>query len=361
MSGLTSSPTIADVAREASVSISTVSRFLNGSTLLAEETITKVRDAVQRLGYMPRSAARNLALRRTNTLGVLIESIGSSFSSSVVAGAEEEAMAEGYSLLISTPGHLFHGGLPALGPFNTDGLLIVNVAMKRSMFSFNQDGYPMICLYQPAPRSMKIPLVSIENKRGAFLIVEHLIQDHGITRIGYLRGPRGNHDSYWREVGYRQALKKYRLPVDERLVGFGNFSYPSSRKTVLDWYRLGIIPQAIFAGNDDSAMDVVLTLTRLGLRVPQDVAVVGFDDSHLALCVVPPLTTIRAPMREVGREGVRRVLRLIRTGSCDLRTLLPVEMVLRGSCGCVDQVDPDIWPDISNTAPADAPGVEIPV
>jgi len=291
---------------------------------------------------------------------VLIESIGSSFSSAVVSGAEEEAYNEGYSLLIATPRRLYNDDPPALGPFNTDGLLIVNVQLRKKMFSFNPNGYPIICLYQPAPRSMHVPLVSIHNKRGTFQIIEHLIKVHGLTRIGFLRGPKGNHDSYWREAGYRQALKKYELPLDERLVSDGGFSYPSSRKAVLEWSRNGILPQAIFTGNDDAALDVMLTLYRLGLRVPQDVSVVGFDDSHLAPCLVPSLTTVRAPTSDVGKEGVRRLLRLIRTGFSDPLTLLPTEIVLRGSCGCNDPVGMEVWPDATPVIATGTTGVSIP-
>jgi DNA-binding LacI/PurR family transcriptional regulator len=334
MARKTSSPTIADVAREAGVSISTVSRILNGSPLVANETLEKVRCAIQHLGYLPHSAARNLALRHTNTLGVLLESVGSSFFASVVAGAEEAAYAEGFSLLIATPGHLSRGGHPALVPSNTDGLLMVGVQLKAKHFSFYHNGYPIISLYQPAPRALHIPLITVENKKGAFKIVEHLVREHGMTRIAFLRGPKGNYDSRWREVGYRQALKQYGIPVDENLIGDGGFTYPGARGTVLGWLAEGHLPQAIFAGNDDAALDVIMTLYSVGLHVPQDVAVVGFDDSYMAPNMVPPLTTVRAPGLEVGREAARQLLRMIHNGESSPLTLIPTELVIRNSCGC---------------------------
>ena len=359
MSRKTTSPTIADVAREAGVSTSTVSRILNESPLVSDQTLGKVRGAIQRLGYQPHSAARNLALRRTNTLGVLLESVGSSFFESVVDGAEEAAYAEGYSLLIATPGHLIKGERPALGPFNTDGLLIVAVQMKKKLYSFYQDGYPIISLYQPAPRSLHIPLVSVDNKRGAFKVVEHLIHEHGMTQIAYLRGPRGNFDSYWREVGYRQAMKRYKLAVDEHLLGDGGFRYPGARRTILNWIHEGHLPQAIFAGNDEAALDVMLTLYGAGLRVPQDVAVVGFDDSIMAPNMVPPLTTVRAPGFEVGREAARQLLHLIHTGETTPLTLLPTELVIRSSCGCIPMSDHEPWIDLKKTIPSETTGISL--
>lgn len=357
MTRKTSSPTIADVAREAGVSISTVSRILNESPLVADETLEKVRGAIQRLGYLPRSAARNLALRHTNTLGVLLETVGSPFYASVIEGAEEAAYAEGFSLLIATPGHLIKGAHPALGPSNTDGMLIIGVQLKKSLFTFYQDGYPIVSLYQPAPRSLNIPLVSVENKKGAFKIIEHLIRDHGLTRIAFLRGPKGNYDSYWREAGYRQAIKKYGLTVDENLLGYGGFRCPYARASVLHWLEKNCLPQAIFAGNDEAALDVIMTLHGAGVRVPQDVAVVGFDDTFLAPSMVPPLTTVRAPGLEAGREAARQLVRMIHTGESTPVTLLPTELVIRSSCGCVPVHNNGQWANISYTVPTETTGI----
>lgn len=357
MTRKTTSPTIADVAREAGVSISTVSRILNESPLVAVDTLEKVRGAIQQLGYLPRSAARNLALRHTNTLGVLLETVGSPFYASVIEGAEEAAYAQGFSLLIATPGHLLKGAHPALGPSNTDGLLMIGVQLKKSQCSFYQEGYPIISLYQPGPRSMNIPLVSVENKKGAFRIVEHLIRDHGLSRIAFLRGPKGNYDSYGREAGYRQAMKKYGLPVEENLIGFGGFRCPMARVSVLNWLAQGCLPQAIFAGNDEAALDVLITLTGAGVRVPQDIAVVGFDDTFLAPAMVPPLTTVRAPGYEVGREAARQLLRMIHTGESTPLTLLPTELVLRSSCGCKPVPENGHWTEVPKTVSPETSGI----
>lgn len=334
MTRKTTSTTIADVAREAGVSISTVSRILNESPLVADNTQSRVRKAIEHLGYMPHSTARNLARRRTKTLGVLIESIGNWFFPSVIEGAEEAATAEGFSLLIATHGHLFRGERPALDPFNTDGLLLVASPLSKKHFANYPSDFPIVSVYQPAPRSLHIPLVSVENQKGTFQLIEHLITVHGLSRIAFLRGPKGNYDSYCREKGYLQAMKKYHLPVDDSLFGFGGFVYPAARSSVMNWLAHDNVPQAIFTGNDEAALDVVFTLVSAGVRVPEDVAVVGFDDISVAASMLPPLTTVHAPGRFVGREAARLLLRLIQTGESVPQTLVPAELVIRRSCGC---------------------------
>jgi LacI family transcriptional regulator len=333
MSGKTVPPTITDVAREAGVSISTVSRILNDSNQVACGTVERVREAITRLGYQPRSAARSLALRRTNTLGILMEWIGTSFFSSVVAGAEQAAYEQGYSLLIATTNHMHSGSTPALGPFNTDGLLAVNIDLSDSTAYLNKN-FPVVALYQPAQKPLNIPFVTIENKNSVFKLIDHLIAVHGIRQIGFLRGPSASYDSHWREQGYVDALHKHQIPVQADLIAESGYNSFRAREIVFSWYRAGILPHAIFTGSDDTALYVMLTLNELGLRIPEDVAVVGFDDTDLASSLVPPLSTVRAPTADVGREGVRKLLQLIHTGKTDLVTTLPTQLVLRRSCGC---------------------------
>lgn len=339
MPGRTSSPTIADVAREAGVSITTVSRILNDSDLVAVETVGKVRGAIDRLGYQPRSAARNLALRRTNTLGLLLESLGTFFFSTVVAGAEEAAYSQGFNLLIATHSHAASRDMAALGPFNTDGILAVNLELSPALIACVKDGFPIVNLYCPAPEDLHVPFVTIENERGVFLLIEHLIRDHGMRRIGFLRGPEGTFDSHWREQGFRKAMAHYHLAVDESLVRSCGVSAAVARDVILDWLQSGTLPQAVFTGCDETALYVMLALHELGIRVPEEIAVVGFDDTPLACSLVPPLTTVRAPIGEAGSEGIKRLLELIRTGETQPVTTLPTELVLRESCGCTASSD----------------------
>jgi DNA-binding LacI/PurR family transcriptional regulator len=334
MSGRTTSPTIADVARVAGVSISTVSRIINASELVADDTVQKVREAIEQLGYQPRSAARSLALRRTNTLGILLESLADTFFPTVIAGAEEIAYQNGYSLLIARQSHAANGFLPALGPFNTDGLLAINIELSKNLVAHHNEGYPIVTLYNPAPKKMNVPFITIDNKRGVFSLIEHLIRDHGLRRIGLLRGAEGENDAAGRLQGYLLALKKYDIPVDPRLIADCRPGKNIIRDVVLQWWRDGILPQAIFTGSDEGSLYAMMALSEIRVHVPEDVAVVGFDDTEMAARLYPPLTTVHAQPAEVGREATRKLLELIRTGQTAQVTTLPTRLVTRKSCGC---------------------------
>jgi len=333
--------TIADVAKLAGVSISTVSRVINGSQLVNQKTAKTVHEAISTLGYAPESAARNLASRRTNTLGVLLPTIGSYFFGQVVAGIEDIAYQAGYDLLIATP-HLPTGRQTydnTLGPHNTDGLLLVNVPFSESILMLCQEGFPVVSLYRSAPEPMGIPTVTVENKNGAFKLIDHLIEVHGYREIGFLRGPEGNEDSPWRERGYREALQKHGIPLCEEWIGRGEFNAQDGRTAILEWASRGHLPRAIFAGDDDAALGAMLTLSEMQKSIPEDIAVVGFDDSYLASFLVPPLTTVHAPTEQVGRVAAQQLIQLIHSGEADPLVLLPTELVIRRSCGCSEVIE----------------------
>jgi DNA-binding LacI/PurR family transcriptional regulator len=157
---------------------------------------------------------------------------------------------------------------------------------------------------------------------------------HCYRRIAFLRGPENHEDSYWRELGYREALEAHRIPFDPTLVATGGFHKGMAQVAVGQWLRDGVEMDAVFAGDDESATGVITALRQAGKRVPEDIAVVGFDDVHMADYLMPPLTTVRAPIERTGREAVRQLVRLIRTGQAEPLVLLPTELVIRRSCGC---------------------------
>jgi LacI family transcriptional regulator len=329
--------TIADVAQAAGVSITTVSRVVNDSPLVNQQTVEKVRNAICQLGYAPETAARNLASRRTNTLGVLLPVIGTDFYGLVVQGVEEAAYKTGYDLLIATYRGGNNGSMnssPTLGPHNTDGMLVANVPLGDTLLDLHLEGFPIVYLYATPPNLVEIPAVTIENRESSYQLVSHLIEVHAYPSIGFLRGPEGSQDSESRELGYRQAMKDHNLHVEEDWIARGNFESTWGRQVILDWHHDNRIPRAIYAGDDDAALGVMLAISEIGLRVPQDVAIVGFDDSTLARYLTPPLTTVRAPTMEVGRRGVQQLVQLIEKGKAEPLSILSTEVVIRKSCGC---------------------------
>ncbi len=345
-------PTISDVAQKAGVSIATVSRVINGTTPVASETAQRVQEAIRELAFVPRAAARVLARRRTETLGLLLPEIGGAFFSPLLRGIEAEAQMAGFDLLIHATSHTPHASTPVahrpLGEHNTDGLIVFTQSIdEKELSRLHALNFPTVLLYQTPPSSLNIPTITIENKSGAQQIVEHLIHTHDRRRIVFLRGPEGNEDSEWRERGYREALQVNEIPFDPSLVAMGGFNEEEAQIAIRELLTRGVDFDAVFGGDDDTAAGVISALTQAGKHVPQDVAVVGFDDLPIARYLRPALTTVRAPIEQVGREGVRQLVRLIRGQQAETLVLLRTEIVIRESCGCPPAQSQGLFPNKS--------------
>ena len=329
---------ISDVARQARVSISTVSRVLNGTAPVDEETAERVRSAVAALHYIPHAAARTLASRRTNTLGLLLLDIGGEFYTPLLHGIEAVASQAGFDLLIHSTSTAQAGksGHRALAEHNTDGLLVFTDALNDAeLIRLHEIGFPVVLMHQSPPKDISIPMITIENQVGAQKVVDHLIEIHRFRRIVLVQGPAQNEDSEQREKGYRQSLKKHGLAFDPALVLLGGFESNQAQAVMRQFLASGTQFEAVFTGDDDNAVGVMQALREAGLRIPEDVAVAGFDDSSFARILTPPLTSVRSPLEQVGREAVRNLIRLIRGEQVEMRLVLPTELIIRQSCGCI--------------------------
>jgi LacI family transcriptional regulator, galactose operon repressor len=327
-------PTIADVAQKAGVSIATVSRVLNATTPVELEKTNRVRLAVEELHFVPRHAARVLASRRTNTIGLLMSEISGAFFPPMLKGIEAAAHEAGYGLLIHSTKQEGPSRRP-LGEHNTDGLLIFTDSLDhRDLHRLYNINFPLVLLHQSPPDSLNIPVIAIENKDGAAMLVSHLIEMHGRRRIVFLQGPEGHEDSVWRERGYQEALEAHDIDFDPELIASGKFDEEEAFATIQQMLLEGIEFDAIFAGDDDSAIGAMRALKLAGRIIPQDVAVVGFDDVPFARYLSPTLTTVRAPIEEVGREAVHQLVRLMSGQPAEALTLMRTELVIRESCGC---------------------------
>ena len=199
-----------------------------------------------------------------------------------------------------------------LGEHNTDGLLVFTSSLElKELYRLQHVNFPVVLMHQTPPNDLKIPVVTVENKDGAEMLVSHLIEKHARRRIVFLRGPEDHEDSQWRERGYREALKSHKIKFDPKLIGVGYFEEERAYETIQKMLADGIEIDAVFAGDDDAATGAIRTLKMAGRLIPQDVAVVGFDDVPFAQFLSPALTTVRAPIEEVGREAVRQLVNLI--------------------------------------------------
>jgi LacI family transcriptional regulator len=331
-------PTITDIARAAGVSISTVSRVLNHSTPVAEETASRVWEAVKRLEFTPNSAARRLAGKRTNTVGLLLPEISGTFFPPMLRGIERCVNQHGYDLLIYSSGLFERPSLPhprPLGEHNTDGLLVFTTSLDNNeIIRFYRRNFPMVLLHRSPPPGTAIPAVRFENRASSEKIVDHLIEAHGCRRIAFMRGPEGNEDSLAREEGYRFALEKHNLYYDARLIETANFDTQGGILATNRLLQRQVAFDGIFAGDDETAAGALVALAQAGLRVPQQIHVAGFDDNPIAHLLTVPLTTIRADIEQAGFEAARQLITLIQTGKAEMVTILPTELIIRRSCGC---------------------------
>ncbi len=332
-----SSVTIRDVARAAGVSVATVSRYLNRHTNVSSEVSLRLEKVMAELEYVPHVSARKLATNKTNTIGLLLMDIGGDFFVPMLNGVERTARQNGYDLLISStgdpkqPGGIIH----MLGPHNTDGLLVfANSVQADRLKQLHEIGFPVVLIHSSPPEGLPIASVTVENKAASRKITEHLIEVHHRRRIVFLRGQEGQEDSYWRELGYRHALSLHDIPFEPSLVAMGEFNRFIAKEAILSMIASGIEFDGVFAGDDEAAIGVIASLQEAGIRVPEDVSVVGFDDQPIAQFITPRLTTVRAPTREVGCVATQTLVDLICNGRVEQLTLLPTEIVIRRSCGC---------------------------
>ncbi len=305
-------PSIKDIARAAGVSHSTVSRALANSPLLPEGTRRRIQRIAARAGYTPNAIARGLVMRRTHAVGVVVTTIEDPFVAEVVRGIEQVAGDQGYRVFLATshndPARELNV-VRALSEWRVDGV-IVAASRVGSLYGprLQQIGVPIVLINNQHPGSF-IHTIAVADAPGARLATEHLIA-RGHRVIAHLRGPAGHGASGKRAAGYRAALRQAGLAFDAALVVSVD-GHPGGGEQVLPLLQHSPRPTAVFCYNDMTAIGALAALKRHGLRVPEDISLVGFDDIPFASYVDPPLTTIQQPMAEMGRQAMQMALTLM--------------------------------------------------
>ncbi len=328
--------TIRDVAREAGVSIATVSRVFNDSSLVSEETIGLVRAVAERLNYWPNGVARSLITSRTHALGVLLPEIYGEFFSDVIRGLDLAARKHGFHLLVSSSHADSDALVEALRSMSgrVDGLVVMAPDVDAPSAVRGFASHCPVVLLNPGQEVDSCDTISIANYQGAREMVEHLI-GLGHRRIAMVRGPAANLDAQQRLQGYRDALAAAKLGPDPELEVEGDFTERSGYDALAVLVGRTSRPSALFVGNDHMAIGVMSAMREHGLVVPDDLAVAGFDDISMARFTSPPLSSVRVNTALLGERAVELLLRARRSGNPAVKQheVLPTSLAIRSSCG----------------------------
>ncbi len=332
-----------DVARVAGVSISTASIALRNHPRTALATREAVHAAAEKLGYVPNSLGRGLRARRAGAIALVIPHSGEHLAThpyylTLLYGIIERCNLADLALLLSTsPAEKDEASayLHILQSRAADGVIVASAALgDRNVLRLAASGFPTVFIGR-FPDQVQLETIGIDDRLGALLATDHLIEAHRRSQIAYLAGPMDALAAVDRLDGYRTSLARHGLVFREELVFRGNFDRESGEATCRELLASGVRFDAIFAGNDDMAGGALGVLRDGGIRVPEDVPLVGFDDLLLAPVLSPALTTVRQPVHDLGWAAASRLLELLADSSAEAhQSLLPVELVLRRSCGC---------------------------
>lgn len=327
--------TIIDVANEADVSFSTVSRVVSGKGYVSAGTRERVMQAMTRTGYVVNRQARALAGGLHQVIGLLVPDLDTSYVGEILRGIDEELAANSYDLMLYTTHRrktresIF---VASLTQGMTDGLLmLLPVDPGAYLDSIKRRAFPYV-LIDHGGLDEQGPSVGATNRLGAIEAVTYLVA-LGHRRIGFITGNQEMGCSRDRLAGYQEALLAAGLPRDESLVREGNFHQPLAYERTRELLALPEPPTAIFAANDVSAFGVMDAVRDAGLRIPEHVSVIGFDDIPGAQSANPPLTTIRQPLREMGRLATRMLFEFISNSQREVERIeLPTELIVRSTC-----------------------------
>ncbi|HEV2371413.1 MAG TPA: LacI family DNA-binding transcriptional regulator [Streptosporangiaceae bacterium] len=335
--------TVYEVAERAGVSIATVSRVINGSSLVNARTRERVLAAISELGFVPNRSAQSLSLRRTDIVGLVALDRGSDASDSEVSSPlfldelirAVEGVLRGtkYSLLLTLghPGEEFEQRVWELSG-KVDGLIFAEEVMPTARLAALAGRIPVVSV--AGQRDTGADLVAVDNALGIRELAGHLLEDHGYRRVCFVAGPGDSPDARQRLAAFTQAVAEHPGCQLEPVLS-GDFSEASGGAAARALLAEGAPPPVVACANDQMAIGVLRELQRHGVAVPSDVAVTGFDDVLISGLMSPTLTTVAQPLRQLGRFAVQRLLDRIATPGLPACTeILPTHLVVRESCGC---------------------------
>jgi DNA-binding LacI/PurR family transcriptional regulator len=330
--------TIFDIAKELGISKSTVSRALTGHPSVHEQTRDKVLQLANQLEYQRNMFSIGLMKKASHTLGIIVPEFSRSFFPQLIIGAQERAKEAGYNLIISQSDESYEtevSNAQVMLAHQVDGLLI-SITRETNNFEhlklFQRKGIPIV-FFNRVCDEMIVPKVIVEDHEGAFAAVEHLIA-RGKRRIAHLSGPESLSICKRRKAGYTAALAKHQIPFDEDLVVHYDLAINKVKIYINYFLNLKERPDAIFCINDPTAIEAIRLIKETGLRIPEDIAIIGFSNDFVSSLIEPSLTTVEQPIKEMGRTATQLLLDQIERDVADWKAptvVLKTQLIVRNS------------------------------
>lgn len=331
-----SEPTIHDIARKLKISASTVSRALNDNARISLKTKEKIKAVADSLGYRPNTLASNLRNKKSNTIGIVVPLINRHFFSSVISGVEDVAYKAGYNVVISQSNDLASKEIDIVHSMFTNRVdgLIISIAMQTETFDhlklFRKKNIPLV-FFDRVVAEIETDKIVVDDFAGGFRVTQHLI-NQGYQRIGHLAGPQNLMTYLDRKNGYIEALKQNGISYDESLVLENTLTSEDGSSAAQQFMSLQNPPDAIFCGNDTTALSLMIYLRDKGFRIPQDIGIVGFSNEPFSKVVSPSISTIAQPGFEMGQKAAELIIRKIENRERTYQTIvLPTELIIRES------------------------------
>jgi DNA-binding LacI/PurR family transcriptional regulator len=331
-----SAPTAKEVAERAGVSVASVSRALSGARGVREPIRLRILEAAQELSYRPNRAARDLRVRSSRAVGVLIPDIENPFFTSLVCGIEDVLGKTDYSLLLASYNEDPSQEERRLEVFRAEGVRGLIFAASRAPSSLYTDlgkeGMALVAVSRDVAR-LPVDHVFVANQDGAHAATSHLIQ-LGHRRIGMINGPLAVTTARDRQAGYEQALREAGISIEEELVVHCDFNQAGGYSGMQQLLALPSPPTAIFAGSNFLTLGALHAIHERHLKIPDQIAIVGFDEMPWAISLRPPLTTVAQPAFDVGRTAAELLIARVREPGLPRRqVVLETKLIVRSSCG----------------------------
>lgn len=327
-----------EVAKLAGVSVATVSRVINNSAKVSPETIKKVNRAIKTLDFKPSRVAQRLRVKdgRKKLIGLIVPDIQNPFYVDVVRGVEDISYENGFAIYMcnfaqdESKERLY---LDLMRSESVDGIILAPVSEKdEQVINLVRSGMPVVCVDRGLTDDVKVDSVVVKNQEGAFNAVEHLI-NKGYKRIAYMGGLKNIPTTMQRMNGYIEALKKYNIDVDKSIILTGDSKHISGKNMAAELLEMDRPPDALFTGNNLITLGALEVIHNKGLKIPEAIAIIGFDDMPWSISLNPPLTAVRQPGYEIGRRAADLLFQRIEEPDREnVQLVLNTKLIVRNSC-----------------------------